>query len=115
MQPTSNITGFIVEVRPAIDKTVSYSYDGKKSELKADETFIGYFGSMSGKRGDNSWQSANITRITKTDVNKFKYQAEAIFPMDEIKIKIIAKRGPDSNNIGLSAEFAKFDTWHAAD
>lgn len=115
MSSTPNLTGFIVEIKSATDKIVIYTYNGKKSQLEAGETFIGYYASQTGKHSENSWEFANLTRIAKLGPNEFKYEGEATFPIDEVTIQVMAKRGPDSNNIGLPPEYDKLDTWYVTE
>jgi len=109
-----NITGFIVEVRPKKSKTVEFIFDGGTAILSEKNLFIGYFWQMTDLDLNGEWTKAYVTKISLLDIEKllFCYDKEAIFDINEVEISIKAKRGPESNNKFLPAEYDKLETWN---
>ena len=111
----SNLMGFIVEIRTKYDNPVVYKYGKDYTTLKADESFIGYFGQANRLRPDGPYNMAIIDKIKIIDKEKklFEYEKCAVFDLDEVKIELWALRGPESNNTCLPEKYKKYETWNA--
>lgn len=109
-----NITGFIVEITTKGNDPISYFYGNSERKLYPGDKFLGYFFQMTDEDENGFWQKSHITKISLVDDKKFlfKYEMDAIFNTELVNFQIIAKRGPESNNIGMPDIYDKFPTWN---
>ena len=120
MTKYNKLMGLIVEVRSKTHKPI---------DSPAQETFVGYFGSMSDRQADGSYRIAHIreTHLLDADAKKrlsqrygkeldaekmlFKYGQAMEFYVDDVQITARALRGPAYINRYLSEDLQKYETW----
>lgn len=106
------VCGFICEVCVKDEfQQIHYTYAGRDRVLEKGEVFIGYFRQVTKPSG--SVEYAYLTRMTLLDPRLLicREEEDAIFDYTEVDLKIIALRGPRSNNRYLDKKYLKLPTW----